>query len=92
MKYKLSEDELGLLSDLRRGNIPLDEEVLEEIRGSSRGLSVFQAGGSLLDNYAGGDGYTSSEWAPFTQPSGYIHLHDESAPLPLAIRKLKRRS
>jgi hypothetical protein len=51
MKYKLSEDELGLLSDLRRGNIPLDEEVLEEIRGSSRGLSVFQAGGSLLDNY-----------------------------------------
>jgi surface antigen len=46
----------------------------------------------VSDNYAGGDGYTSSTWAPFTQPTGYIHLHDEAAPLPLAIRKLKRRS
>jgi hypothetical protein len=61
MKYKLSEDELKLLSDLQRRNIPLDEEVLEDIRGGSRGLSVFQAGdsppeSSLFDLDFGGSG------------------------------------
>jgi hypothetical protein len=50
MKHKLSEDELRALSDLQKGDIPLDEEVLEEIRGSSRGLSIFQAGDSLVEN------------------------------------------
>jgi len=34
----------------------------------------------VSDNYAvDSDGYTSSTWAPFTEPTGYIHLHDLSA-------------
>jgi len=45
----------------------------------------------VSDNYAGGiAGYTSSEWAPFTEPTGYIHLRDVSAPLPLAARRIRR--
>jgi surface antigen len=47
----------------------------------------------VSDNYAGGvDGYTSSTWAPFTQATGYIHMHDLSAPLPLAARRIRVRS
>ena len=45
----------------------------------------------VSDNYAvDSDGYTSSTWAPFTEPTGYIHLHDLSAPLPLAARRIRR--
>jgi surface antigen len=44
----------------------------------------------VSDNYAAGSlGYTSSTWAAFGVPSGYIHLRDLSAPLPLAARKIK---
>jgi surface antigen len=44
----------------------------------------------VSDNYAGGsDGYTSSEWAPFTDPTGYIHLRDLTVPLPLAARRIR---
>jgi len=44
----------------------------------------------VSDNYAGGiAGYTSSEWAPFTEPTGYIHLRDLAAPLPLAARRIR---
>jgi surface antigen len=47
----------------------------------------------VSDNYAADSaGYTSSQWAPFTEPTGYIHLRDLSAPLPLAARRIKRRS
>jgi surface antigen len=47
----------------------------------------------VSDNYAGGSaGYTSNTWAPFDEPTGYIHLRDLSAPLPLAARKMKPRS
>ncbi len=46
----------------------------------------------VSDNYAGGvDGYTSSTWAPFTTPTGYIHLRDLAAPLSMAARRAKRR-
>jgi surface antigen len=45
----------------------------------------------VSDNYGGGvAGYTSSTWAPFTQPTGYIHLRDLTAPLPMAARRIKR--
>lgn len=31
----------------------------------------------VSDNYAGGvDGYTSNGWFPFSDPTGYIHVHD----------------
>jgi len=44
----------------------------------------------VSDNYAGGtQGYTSNEWAPFSEPTGYIHIRDLS-PQPLADRRLKR--
>jgi surface antigen len=47
----------------------------------------------VSDNYAvGSAGYTSNTWAPFTQATGYIHLRDLSAPLPLAARRIKRHS
>jgi surface antigen len=46
----------------------------------------------VSDNYAPGSaGYTSSEWAPFTEPTGYIHLRDLTSPLPLAARRVKPR-
>jgi hypothetical protein len=46
----------------------------------------------VSDNYAvASAGYTSNEWAPFTDPTGYIHLRDAAAPLPLAARRIKRR-
>ena len=45
----------------------------------------------VSDNYAPASaGYTSNEWAPFTDPTGYIHLRDAAAPLPLAARRIKR--
>jgi surface antigen len=44
----------------------------------------------VSDNYAGGSaGYTSSAWAPFTEPTGYIHLRDLPAPLPMAARRIR---
>ena len=44
----------------------------------------------VSDNYAGGtQGYTSNEWAPFSEPTGYIHVRDLN-PQPLADRRLKR--
>jgi surface antigen len=47
----------------------------------------------VSDNYAGGSaGYTSSTWAPFTQATGYIHVRDLAAPLPMAARKIKHLS
>jgi len=47
----------------------------------------------VSDDYAGGSaGYTSNEWAPFTAPTGYIHLRDLVAPLPLAARRIRRLS
>jgi surface antigen len=46
----------------------------------------------VSDNYASNSaGYTSSTWAPFTQPTGYIHLRDLATPLPLTTRQLKLR-
>lgn len=46
----------------------------------------------VSDNYAvNSAGYTSSNWAPFTQATGYIHLRDQTPPLPLAARKIKHR-
>jgi hypothetical protein len=46
----------------------------------------------VSDNYeANSAGYTSSQWVSFTVPTGYIHLRDLTAPLPMAARKLKRR-
>ena len=45
----------------------------------------------VSDNYAPDSaGYTSNQWAPFTDPTGYIHLHDVGVPLPLAARRLRR--
>lgn len=44
----------------------------------------------VSDNYAPNSaGYTSNEWAPFTQPTGYIHLRDRANPLSIAARRLK---
>lgn len=46
----------------------------------------------ISDNYAGGRaGYTSSEWAPFTEPTGYIHLRDLTTPQAMLARRHKRR-
>jgi surface antigen len=46
----------------------------------------------VSDNYASNsEGYTSSTWAPFTQPTGYIHLRDLSTSLSLAQRRLRIR-
>jgi surface antigen len=46
----------------------------------------------VSDNYAvNSAGYTSNEWAPFNQPTGYIHLRDLSAPLAMAVRRIKHR-
>src|SRR3984957_10370120 len=46
----------------------------------------------VSDNYASySAGYTSSAWAPFTQPTGYIHLRDQPTPLSLTTRQLKLR-
>jgi len=45
----------------------------------------------VSDNYAvASAGYTSNTWAPFTQATGYIHLRDLTAPLPMAARKIRR--
>ena len=45
----------------------------------------------VSDNYAPDSaGYTSNEWAAFTEPTGYIHLHDVTPPLPLAAHRIKR--
>jgi surface antigen len=45
----------------------------------------------VSDNYAvASDGYTSNTWAPFAQPTGYIHIRDLVAPLPMAARRIKR--
>jgi hypothetical protein len=44
MKNKISEEELKLFSQLRRGGIPLDEEVVEAMKAASRGLSMHQIG------------------------------------------------
>jgi surface antigen len=44
----------------------------------------------VSDNYAvDSAGYTSNDWEPFTEPTGYIHLRDLSAPLPLAARRIR---
>ncbi|MGD0852727.1 MAG: CHAP domain-containing protein [Acidimicrobiales bacterium] len=46
----------------------------------------------VSDNYAANSqGYTSNEWAPFTEPTGYIHLRDLTTPQPLARRHVRRR-
>ncbi len=46
----------------------------------------------VSDNYASNSaGYTSSAWAPFTQPTGYIHLRDQTTPLSLTTHQLKLR-
>ncbi|HUZ41169.1 MAG TPA: CHAP domain-containing protein [Acidimicrobiales bacterium] len=46
----------------------------------------------VSDNYASNSaGYTSNAWAPFTQPTGYIHLRDLSTRLSLTTRRLKLR-
>jgi surface antigen len=45
----------------------------------------------VSDNYAAASqGYTSNTWAPFTQPTGYIHMRDLSAPIPLSARRIRR--
>lgn len=45
----------------------------------------------VSDNYAPASaGYTSSQWVAFNVPTGYIHLRDLAAPLPLAARRIKR--
>jgi surface antigen len=45
----------------------------------------------VSDNYAPASaGYTSSTWAPFTEATGYIHLRDLAAPLPMAARRIRR--
>ena len=64
LNRELRKDELGVLSDLQHGGVPLDEEVLEAIKAASRGLSIFQTG-SLLENSvfeldSGGSGYMLS--------------------------------
>jgi surface antigen len=47
----------------------------------------------VSDNYAPASaGYTSNQWAPFTDPTGYIHAHDLGVPLPLAARRLRHAS
>jgi surface antigen len=46
----------------------------------------------VSDDYAPDSaGYTANEWAPFTEPTGYIHLRDLSPRLPLAAHRIKRR-
>jgi hypothetical protein len=79
MKYKLSEDELGLLSDLQKGNIPLDEEVLEDIMAGQRGLSIYQTGTILetrvFDLKSGGSGYMLSV-AIHNDSTRPIRLHE----------------
>ncbi len=45
----------------------------------------------VSDNYAvDSQGYTSNTWAPFTQATGYIHVRDLSAPIPLSARRIRR--
>ena len=60
MNHKLNEDEHAVLSDLQRGGIPLDEDVLERIRAASPGLSIYQTGTlletSVFDLNSGGSG------------------------------------
>jgi surface antigen len=47
----------------------------------------------VSDNYAvNSAGYTSSTWAPFSTPTGYIHLRDVSTSRPLDARKTKPRT
>lgn len=44
----------------------------------------------VSDNYADdSQGYTSSTWAPFSQPTGYIHLRDLANPVPLSRLRFK---
>ena len=46
----------------------------------------------VSDDYAAkSQGYTSNEWAPFTEPTGYIHLRDLTTPQPLDKRRVRRR-
>lgn len=40
------------------------------------------------DNYAGGvNGYTSNGWVPINQPTGYIHLRDQTPVASLAKKQ-----
>jgi len=64
MTNKTSEEEILFFSQLRRGGIPLDEEVLEEMKAASRGLSIYQTGTTIENvvfdlNFAG-SGYILS--------------------------------
>jgi hypothetical protein len=79
MNHKLNEDEHAVLSDLQRGGIPLDEEVLERIRAASRGLSIYQTGTlletSVFDLKSGGSGYMLSV-AIHNDSTRPIRLHE----------------
>jgi len=44
MAIKVSEEQFQLFAQLRRGGIPLDESVLEEINVAHRGLAIYQSG------------------------------------------------
>jgi hypothetical protein len=60
MKNKLGERELETFATLRRGGIPLDEEVLKVLKAASGGLSLFQTGtaveNTVFDLDSGGAG------------------------------------
>jgi hypothetical protein len=64
MKNKTSEQEFLFFSQLRRGGIPLDEEVLEGMKAASCGLSIHDTGtivdSAVFDLAFGGTGYMLS--------------------------------
>jgi hypothetical protein len=79
MNKTFNKDELGALSDLERGGVPLDREVLEDLQAASRGLSVYQTG-TLLENTifdldSGGSGYMLSV-AIYNDSERPIRLHE----------------
>jgi hypothetical protein len=61
LKNRVSEEDLQGFSELRRGGIPLDEAVVEEIEIGSRGLVIRQSGNvaenCAFDLYSGGTAY-----------------------------------
>ncbi len=58
---RVNEEELGLCDELRSGGIPLDQEVVEQMRAACRGLLIQQCGTALetaiFDLESGGAAY-----------------------------------
>ncbi len=61
MNIEINNEELRLFAELRRGGIPLDEAVLEEIKAACRGLVIHRTGNivenAVFDLDSGGAAY-----------------------------------